>query len=71
MSSISRFGRDQVTPCLATLFVKVLAQHGNVPNMLRVMAHRPEIFSTLLSGLRAPASLLPRRLCCVWLHCYT
>ena len=47
MSRISRLDRSEVTPDLAALFDKVFAQRGNVPNMFRVMAHRPEIFSTM------------------------
>ena len=47
MSRISRLDRSEVTPDLATLFDKVFAQRGNVPNMFRVMAHRPEIFATM------------------------
>ena len=47
MSRISRLDRSEVTPDLAVLFDKVFAQRGNVPNMFRVMAHRPEIFATM------------------------
>jgi uncharacterized peroxidase-related enzyme len=47
MSRISRLDRNEVTPDLAALFDKVFAQRGNVPNMFRVMAHRPEIFATM------------------------
>ena len=47
MSRISRLDRSEVPPDLATLFDKVFAQRGNVPNMFRVMAHRPEIFATM------------------------
>jgi uncharacterized peroxidase-related enzyme len=47
MSRISRLDRSEVTPDLAVLFDKVYAQRGNVPNMFRVMAHRPEIFATM------------------------
>src|SRR5256885_1872762 len=47
MSRISKLDRSEVTPDLATLFDKVFAQRGNVPNMFRVMAHRPEIFATM------------------------
>jgi uncharacterized peroxidase-related enzyme len=47
MSRISRLDRNQVTPEISTLFDKVFAQRGNVPNMFRVMAHRPEIFATM------------------------
>jgi uncharacterized peroxidase-related enzyme len=47
MSRISRLDRSQVTPEIAAGFDKVFAQRGNVPNMFRVMAHRPEIFATM------------------------
>ena len=47
MSRISRLERSEATPDLQALFEKVYAQRGNVPNMFRVMAHRPEIFSTM------------------------
>ncbi|KAA6465362.1 carboxymuconolactone decarboxylase family protein [Acidobacteria bacterium AB60] len=47
MSRISRLDRSEVTPELQALFDKVFAQRGNVPNMFRVMAHRPEIFATM------------------------
>ena len=47
MSRISRLDRTEVTPDLAALFDKIFAQRGNVPNMFRVMAHRPEIFATM------------------------
>jgi uncharacterized peroxidase-related enzyme len=47
MSRISRLDRSEVTPEMASLYDKAFAQRGNVPNMFRVMAHRPEIFSTM------------------------
>jgi AhpD family alkylhydroperoxidase len=47
MSRISRLDRSEVTPEMAALYDKVFALRGNVPNMFRVMAHRPEIFSTM------------------------
>ena len=47
MSRISRLDRTQVTPDLQALFDKAFSQRGNVPNMFRVMAHRPEIFATM------------------------
>ncbi len=53
MSRISRLDRNDVTPDLAALFDKVYAQRGNVPNMFRVMAHRPEIFSTMQAHFAA------------------
>ena len=47
MSRITRLDRSQVSPDLASLFDRIFALRGNVPNMFRVMAHRPEIFSTM------------------------
>jgi len=47
MSRISRLDRNEVAPEMATLYDKAFAQRGNVPNMFRVMAHRPEIFATM------------------------
>jgi uncharacterized peroxidase-related enzyme len=47
MSRISRLDRSEVTPETAALYDRAFAQRGNVPNMFRVMAHRPEIFATM------------------------
>jgi len=56
MSRISRLDRSQVTPEIAALYDKAFAQRGNVPNMFRVMAHRPEIFSTMQAHFAAVLS---------------
>jgi len=53
MPRISRMDRSQVTPEIAALFDKIFAVRGNVPNMFRVMAHRPEIFSTMQAHFAA------------------
>src|SRR6516225_3894576 len=47
MTRISRLDRSDVSPELAALYDRAYAQRGNVPNMFRVMAHRPEIFATM------------------------
>jgi hypothetical protein len=47
MSRISRLDRTEVAPEIATLYDKAFSARGNVPNMFRVMAHRPEIFATM------------------------
>ena len=47
MSRISRLDRSEVTPEMVALYDKIFALRGNVPNMFRVMAHRPEIFTTM------------------------
>lgn len=53
MSRISRLDRSEVTAEMAALFDRAFAQRGNVPNMFRVMAHRPEIFSTMQAHFAA------------------
>src|ERR1700728_120711 len=53
MSRISRLDRSQVAPEIAVLYDKAFAQRGNVPNMFRVMAHRPEIFVTMQAHFAA------------------
>jgi uncharacterized peroxidase-related enzyme len=53
VSRISRLDRSDVTPEIASLYDKIFAQRGNVPNMFRVMAHRPEIFSTMQAHFAA------------------
>ena len=47
MARISKVERSAVSAETAALYDKVFAQRGNVPNMFRVMAHRPEIFATM------------------------
>jgi len=53
MSRISRLDRSEVTPEIAALYDKAFALRGNVPNMFRVMAHRPEIFATMQAHFAA------------------
>jgi uncharacterized peroxidase-related enzyme len=53
MSRISRLDRTEVSADLVTLYDKIFAQRGNVPNMFRTMAHRPEIFSTMMAHFAA------------------
>ena len=53
MSRISKLERSEVTPEMNTLYDKIFAQRGNVPNMFRTMAHRPEIFSTMMAHVSA------------------
>ncbi|MGA2807657.1 MAG: carboxymuconolactone decarboxylase family protein [Terracidiphilus sp.] len=64
MSRISRLDRSEVTPEIAALYDKAFAQRGNVPNMFRVMAHRPEIFATMQAHFAAVLSTgtVPTRL---------
>ena len=53
MCRVSRLDRSEVTPEMAALYDKAFAQRGNVPNMFRVMAHRPEIFATMQAHFAA------------------
>ncbi len=53
MPRISRVDRSKVAPDIAALYDKVFALRGNVPNMFRVMAHRPEIFATMQAHFAA------------------
>jgi uncharacterized peroxidase-related enzyme len=53
MSRISRLDRSEVSTDLQKLYDRAFAQRGNVPNMFRVMAHRPEIFSTMMAHFAA------------------
>jgi uncharacterized peroxidase-related enzyme len=53
MARISKVERDAVSAETAALFNQVFAQRGNVPNMFRVMAHRPEIYSTMQAHFAA------------------
>jgi uncharacterized peroxidase-related enzyme len=53
MSRISKLERSEVTPDMASLYDKIYAQRGNVPNMFRTMAHRPEIFATMMAHFAA------------------
>ncbi len=52
-SRVSKLERSQVSPEIASLYDKIFAQRGNVPNMFRTMAHRPEIFSTMMAHFSA------------------
>jgi uncharacterized peroxidase-related enzyme len=53
MSRISRVDRSELPPEIAVLYDKAFAQRGNVPNMFRVMAHRPEIYATMQAHFAA------------------
>ncbi len=50
---ISRLERSQVDAPTAEIYDFYLKQRGNVPNMFRTVAHRPEIFRTMIAHFRA------------------
>lgn len=56
MSRINRLTRDEVDEQTQGLYERVGALRGNVPNMFRVYAHRPELLSTMVAHLNAVTS---------------
>ncbi len=53
MARIPRLEKDQVDPETAKIFDVYLHERGNVPNMFRTAAHRPEILRTMIAHFRA------------------
>jgi uncharacterized peroxidase-related enzyme len=64
MSRISRVNRSEISEEMNALFDKIYSERGNVPNMFRVMAHRPEIFATMQAHFAAVLNTgtVPKRL---------
>jgi uncharacterized peroxidase-related enzyme len=50
---LSRVARSQATPGVAAIYERYMRTRGNVPNMFRTMAHRPEIFETMIAHFEA------------------
>ena len=53
MPRISRLNRDQVSGESLAIYDRVLRDRGNVPNMFRTMAHRPQVFETIIAHMDA------------------
>lgn len=53
MPRISRLDRSQVTPEVAEIYDVFMKQRGNIPNMFRTVAHRPEYLRTMIAHFRA------------------
>ena len=53
MPRLSRLQRDQVYGESRAIYDRVLRDRGNVPNMFRTMAHRPQIFETIIAHMDA------------------
>ncbi|HET7451911.1 MAG TPA: hypothetical protein VFL12_04175 [Thermoanaerobaculia bacterium] len=49
MSRISKVGRSQTTGAVRAALDRMAEQRGNVPNMFRIVAHRPELLTTMLA----------------------
>jgi alkylhydroperoxidase family enzyme len=52
MSRITKVGRSQATGAAREALDRLAEQRGNVPNMFRVVAHRPELLTTMLAHFR-------------------
>lgn len=50
---ISRLTRSEVPEAALAIYDRYLRDRGNVPNMFRTMAHRPEIFATIIAHMEA------------------
>ncbi|HSY12103.1 MAG TPA: carboxymuconolactone decarboxylase family protein [Verrucomicrobiae bacterium] len=50
---ISRLEKHEVDQETGKIYDTYLQERGNVPNMFRTVAHRPEIFRTMIAHLRA------------------
>jgi uncharacterized peroxidase-related enzyme len=53
MPRISRLSRSEVRPASIAIYDRTLRDRGNVPNMFRTLAHRPEIFETIIAHMDA------------------
>lgn len=53
MGRISRLGPDRAGADVKAIFDTFLKERGNIPNMFRTVAHRPEILTTMLAHFRA------------------
>jgi uncharacterized peroxidase-related enzyme len=64
MPRISRLNRSEVSPELRGIYDRYLQQRGNVPYFFRTVAHRPQIFETMIAHMEAVLSTgtLPARL---------
>jgi uncharacterized peroxidase-related enzyme len=53
MARISRLGRRDVSEAVGEIYDRFVRQRGNVPNMFRTVAHRPEILQTMIAHMEA------------------
>ena len=53
MSRLKKLSKDQVSEDVQALYERVGQERGNVPNMFRIYAHRPEILKTMVAHLGA------------------
>ncbi len=53
MARLTKLSKDQVGGGVRDLYARVGQQRGNVPNMFRIYAHRPEILQTMVAHMNA------------------
>ena len=53
MARLSKLSKDQVGGDVRDLYTRVGEQRGNIPNMFRIYAHRPEILKTMVAHMQA------------------
>ena len=53
MARLTKLTKEQVGGEVRDLYSNVGKQRGNVPNMFRIYAHRPEILKTMVAHLNA------------------
>jgi alkylhydroperoxidase family enzyme len=53
MARLTKLTRDEVSGDVKQLFENVGRQRGNIPNMFRLYAHRPEILKTMVAHMNA------------------
>lgn len=53
MAHLPRLKRSEVDERCRAVYDKVAKARGNVPNMYRILAHRPEILETMVAHMSA------------------
>ena len=53
MARLTKLSKTEVTGDVRELYDRVGQQRGNVPNMFRLYAHRPEILKTMVAHMNA------------------
>jgi alkylhydroperoxidase family enzyme len=53
MARLTKLTKDQTTGETRTMLEEVGRLRGNIPNMFRVYAHRPEILKTMIAHMQA------------------
>ncbi len=53
MARLTKLTKEQVPDDVREKFQQIGAERGNVPNMFRVYAHRPEILKTMMAHMNA------------------